>query len=224
MKRIYRKSYLLVISVFLALLLNSCQEASINPYVPGPPEKYPTIADFPNTVGSWWEYEVYDSLNSYFDYIHVEITSEIKNPNGQKATIWQYTTRGQLIQEDIVAIEGDTVKIYNYFMVIDSLTNFSVKNLIVFPLKVGSSWISSVVEMKNEIYYGDSTWVERKYKKSVPAGDFDGAYEIVSGTRGIYPPYESITFYPGVGILNKTYNYFKEGNNLYYNLVNYHIE
>jgi len=218
------KFILMLTSVMIAIGLSSCQEASINPYIPGPPEKHPTIADFPNSVGSWWEYEVVDSLNSLHENLRVDIVSEIQLPNGHKAALWEYSDGRQIVLQEYVSLEDDTVKIYNYFDGIDSNEYFTIKNLIVFPIKVGNSWIASTVEMNNEIFYGDSTWVSRKLNVSVPAGIFNGSYEIMTGYRGPIGPFEAIVFYPGVGLVRKEYNYFKGGNNIYYSLINYHIE
>ena len=80
------RSYLIILAFTLILiLLLSCQEATVNPWL-NPTNK---ISDFPNEIGNEWTYCNEDSVLSSKDTVIIRITGDTLLPNNHSAKIWQ---------------------------------------------------------------------------------------------------------------------------------------
>ncbi len=68
-------------------------------------------ADFPSTIGMWWQYRVSHTLDGAFDdTVTVSIIDTTRMRDGRKATIW-VEQQGASIDTSFVVNDHDTIKI-----------------------------------------------------------------------------------------------------------------
>lgn len=109
----------------------SCDDDSVRP-----PKITPslTVDKFPDTVGQWWQYQVYDSLNTTYDTVMVICEDTVTIHGGKNTIIWVYHHR--TYEESLyVNVSHDTVAFFN-----DTSAVWPIK-ILVFPLANGRFWI-----------------------------------------------------------------------------------
>jgi hypothetical protein len=148
-----------ILGVSLAVFLLSCHDDTVKPDIQ---------EDFPNSIGSSWEYFLYDSLTDRIDTVSVAITDTTTLPNDEQSTIWIYTYSDKT-DTTYVSISGDTVKLYYD---VNALWNY---RSYIFPLEVGNTWIGG---------NGDSTIVVTSSAISVTAGEFQNGFLIETNLAG----------------------------------------
>lgn len=167
--------------VILPLLLVSCDERT----------REPTEAaeqSFPNSVGSQWVYTVYDSITGSIDTAQVDIVRTVDIGNGVQAAVWKYTL-------------SDAVW-YRYMRTADrrvleyrDTNRASGNTLYLFPLEVGTKWVSNPS-------WSDTSIVVMRDTLSFPARVFENAVFV---KRGWNTPGSSgrtdTWFVPKVGIV-----------------------
>ena len=187
--------------IFCILFISACSRDTLKPNTTG--SDY-----FPNKVGDYWEYQVYDS-SSMRDHpeiprnytVKVTITGVTNLLDNMEASIWRceypYGTELQYVR-----IASDTVKVYDSIRV-KSITglNFPLLTFIV-PFKDKQSWKGSLLYVDNyNVTAKDS--VKNAYIK------FLSGYNIYHYYEG--PNMEDkdlITFVPNVGFTNIYYHHF----------------
>lgn len=145
------------LSVFV-MLSASCSKDTIKPNKEA--SEY-----FPNTIGDYWEYDVYDSLNNNNYTLKVEIIDSIKLSDHKYANIWkyQYPNKAEL---RYIRIESDSVKVYDSLALKSiSYINYPL-DLFILPFYLGENWKSKnfvidtfFVDSKSDILINANTYI-----------------------------------------------------------------
>jgi hypothetical protein len=154
--------------VFLAAILTLVIGSACNK---GTEPDYPKLAYFPNDVGNWWGYDVYDSLTQTQRFVTVSIHRDTILSSGKYATIWRYYDSDSIKIEKIVVTSGDSVKFY-LISAPDTL-----ESLFIIPFSVGRFW--GYPNPNSGLGYFQVI-VAAKMKLEVPLGRFDNSYIIAS--------------------------------------------
>lgn len=144
-------NFLLMLTIILltTFLLASCHKDTI---------KTDTQAEyFPNKVGDYWEYEVYDSSEArgipYSNYprnytVKINITGITKLVDGNDATVWEYEYPwGKEL--NYIRISGDTIKIY------DTVYSTTIRDLefpreiYILPFQNNQTWNGKLLRVDN---------------------------------------------------------------------------
>lgn len=154
--------------------------------------EYKQIDYFPNSVGYYWFYTVFDSVLNKSEPLRVSIVDN-RTINGVNSTVWllSYTNRADTF---FVSQSEDTI-MFN--------SNSSVKRIYVVPFSLNQIW--------NESYFSTSiSKVISIENVTVAAGSFNETYVIERNIRSFnYSLYEKIYFKPQIGIVKlytKEYN------------------
>jgi hypothetical protein len=120
------------------------------------------VTSFPRTIGTEWEYAIFDSVRNRRDTAVVRIIGQTTLPNGISAYIWERRfTSGN--DSQYVSILNGTVRVFESWEI---STPFSSTKY-VFPLFTGKRWRGT--------YAGDSSTVVAIEIVEVPAGSFVAA-------------------------------------------------
>lgn len=174
--------------------------------------------DFPNTLGSWWTYAVYDSLTQERDTVEVQVAEQTE------VMLWgelQPATRWRLkpaLDDSVwyVITTGDTVQVWGG----DGGSLLGRRFMYVFPLEVGSRW-------PPEGGCLDSTEVVARSEVPIPDSAGRTAYFLQSRGFCFNTAYkEERWFAPGVGLLSV--NWWEEwlpfvSRNQTWKLISFHI-
>jgi len=136
--------------LILVLLFTNCKKKE-----PNVPNQAGTEY-FPNTVGDYWEYDVYDSSRNIGYTVTVKITGIKTMVDGIPATVWQYKSQG-LMYENYIRINYDSIKVYDeiYSRTIDDM-NYPRK-LFITPFINGGTWVSNLFDYDFYSTISDST-------------------------------------------------------------------
>ncbi|MDR3651784.1 MAG: hypothetical protein P4L34_02290 [Paludibacter sp.] len=147
---------------------------------------------FPNSVGYYWFYNVFDSVLNKSEPLRVSIVDN-RTINGANSAVWllSYTNRTDTF---FVSQSKDTI-IFN--------SNSFIKRIYVVPFSLNQIW--------NESYFStNNSKVISIEDVTVPAGSFNDTYVIERNIRSFnYSLYEKIYFKPQIGIVKlytKEYN------------------
>lgn len=163
----------------------SCQRELHFPEVP----VVTVFDDFPNEVGNHWRYTI-NTQPGYSEFIDVDIIGTKVLPGGQSSNVWIYKFSAAT-DTNYVVEDSPFVKIYEY-----RLPVYYEKMRYKLPLQVGDNWIIP----QN---YQDSTKVLASRSVTVPAGTFDGSFEILKTRVPVVNSWvhDSIWFKPKVGVV-----------------------
>ncbi len=182
----------------LLLVLAACQNE-----VPLAPIKAVSVQDFPNAVGSTWEYYVIDNLQPVdpnkpeyiIDTVYVSIDRYATDPQtGSEAAVWAYLFNGDPLQqapERPVITEGNIVYMYWNWKNADKIG-------LVFPFDVRDSWHTG------GLLSGDKTTVIDTTSMRVAAGQFSKVYVLKNERRTTISTDSRIAtlwFVPDLGIV-----------------------
>lgn len=151
--------------------------------------------EFPNSIGTWWKYKVYDSIYNRLDTVTIKVIGNGKLDNGDDATIWASNSLLNGADTNYVTNKSDGIRIFNG----KEVTAQVIKRY-VFPLVVGNKWITQNIL--------DTNRVTEKKTINVLAGTFSEAYRINRNTReppGLYVIQEDEWFVPNVGMVYRNY-------------------
>jgi hypothetical protein len=144
------------------------------------------LSNFPDTVGDYWNYSVFDSLSFHIYNVNVSITQQVPQLVG---TTNEWVTAGGPF--------GDTSYAYTSSDEIDFYNNNDFtypSSTFIFPLEPGLGWGTSI----------DTSYVLGIETVSVPAGNFDNAYHIVRNAYSFnYILNVDYWIVPNVGIVKK---------------------
>ena len=200
---------LLLFSFFALLIISHSCSCNKDPVV------QPVYnSEFPNSIGTWWKYKVFDSLTYILDTITIKVVGITKLSDGRDANIWQINSLYNQPDTNYVYSGSDGIKIYP-----NILPTAPITKQYVFPLLVGGYWRGQNVKDTNRVVSLET--------KNVIAGSFTNSYAI---TRGYYafPQYAIISkeyFGLNIGMLSWSI-YLRNGgyiSNQYWELVNYHL-
>ena len=105
-----------------------------------PIEQELNINNFPSGIGSYWVYEVTDSVKNIFDILRVSVPGEITLDDNKKLKIWEYKYSTH-VESLYVSIDADTLLFY---VKVNSV--YLEKTKILFPLTIGKTWDTEVGE------------------------------------------------------------------------------
>jgi len=177
---------------------------------------------FPDQVGDNWTYRL-SGMND--GTIEVIIVGGGKLPNGDSASLWQYTyhyTNQTSIDTVWVSITGNDVSIFdNPRYTVPGTMPFEKMHYNL-PLIVGNSWHTNGM-------YGDTTKVLNKVNVNVPGGTFNDVFQL-SKVRGYIVntwAKDTIYFKEQIGLVKFSQNEFDLGpvmGNGVWELESYHIQ
>lgn len=179
------KKLFIPILLFIGILLmsSSCKKTPLIQY----------NKEFPNTIGTWWKYKVFDSVTSTLDTVTIKIVGNSKLDNGTPVRIWQINSLTSLkpVDTNYIYSGSDGIKFYY------NKTSQSFFKAYNFPLEVGKYWIGTQIN--------DTSKVIGKANITVGAGTFNDNYIIERRVR--YIPngslYEKEYFLPSVGLITR---------------------
>lgn len=178
--------------------LTSCHKDTIKPNTKA--SEY-----FPNKVGDYWEYDVYDSSQArgfpYSNYprnytVKINISGIKKLVDGNDATVWEYEYPwGKEL--NYIRISGDTIKIYDtvYSATIRDLE--FPRELYIFPYKNNQTWNGKLLQVDNYSVSTVSTL-------STNSDTFTDCFLIFHHYEGPNIEYnDKYWFKPNIGLLKK---------------------
>lgn len=175
----------ILLIIYLLSTSSSCKKTLIIQY----------NKEFPNSIGTWWKYKVYDSIYNRLDTVTIRVIANGKLDNGSDATIWAINSLLNGTDTNYVTNKSDGIRIYPNKLI----TAYPNKRYL-FPLTVGSYWVTQNIL--------DTNRVTEKGNINVIAGSFPEAYRIKRDTReppGLYVIQEDEWFVPNIGMVYRNY-------------------
>ena len=177
---------------------------------------------FPDQVGDNWTYRL-SGINE--GTIQVVIAGRGKLPNGDSASLWQYTynfTNLTSIDTVWVSISGNDVRIFDNPCSTCTETMPYERMRYVLPLVAGNSWHTNVT-------YGDTTRVLKQLTVNVPSGTFNDVFQLSKVRGHIVNTWTNDTIYfkEQIGLVKFSQNEFDLGpvmGNGIWELESYHIQ
>lgn len=206
------KHFKFILMFFLVAIISSCKND-----IQTKQTQY-----FPNQVGDNWTYRL---SGSSVGTIHVEIIGQGILPNGDEASLWQYTyniTNQTFIDTTWVSVIDNNVRIYNSPCLTCTETMPIERMNYILPLNTGNSWHTNAT-------YGDTTKVLKQLNIIVPSGKFNDVFQL-SKVRGyVTNSWTKDTIYmkEKIGIVEFSQNEFNLGpviGNGNWELVNYYVQ
>ncbi len=203
-----RKLLIPVLFAFAILLQsNSCKKNNTTPV-------YNT--EFPNNIGTWWKYKVFDSATYLLDTVTINVIANTKLNDGTDVSIWAIKSLINGNDTNYVSNKSDGIRIYHFKF---DLNNSPFKKY-EFPLNVGKYWITR--------YTIDTNRITLQGSISVIAGTFNG-YRInrdVNIPPGLNRIREEEWFVQNIGMVSRHYNELSggSGENKKWELVSYFIK
>jgi hypothetical protein len=227
--------YIILILSLVIIVITGCQEASISPTLADGRGKSSsnTNVDFPNTVGSYWIYELKGINKYYTDTVEIRITGTTKLGYYDSVSVWSYFYRSQnynsmVFYKIIPGKDGhDTVKGFpdNYLSALPSDSTLFNENVLIYPLTDGKKWNCYTFLHESNYKFEDSARVSYIPQVTVPAGTFDGIYQIQKTILN-YPPviYQTMDYCPNVGFIKIVEYNSQQEVDFIWQLIEYHIE
>ncbi len=209
----------------LCLLLNSCQQSTS----PNPNTQWYTQS-FPSSVGSTWQYIIYDTTfapggkfqSARTESLLVVVIQVDSISQTERLARWVYAY-SDTADTATVTLTPTTVSITHAFNVFDSYSKLSKQNAeYVFPLIVGKGWGSTYSNG------GDTSTVVGVTYVTVPSGTFGDASHILSLNYTIGPvSYFDVDswFVPNIGFVQfqESEAYDANSEKVYVELVSYEL-
>ena len=108
--------------------------------VNSPNETSLALNNFPTKSGTYWIYEVTDTVNNINDILRVSILGNTTLSNDKAVTIWEYRY-SNTVDTLFVAIDNDTISFYQ-----GTRSLFFERLKIVFPIEESKSWDTDIGE------------------------------------------------------------------------------
>lgn len=170
------------LAILLTLTLATCGERRFaNSDEDEPAEAPELVVPFPNQVGTYWVYEVVDSVHKMTDTITISIVDTVTMPGVEGvASVWTCQPTPHYVgappsiyyviadPETGTGSQIDTVRTYFWSEVVQPW----LISIFPLPLDPGDNWISDLR------YMYDSTYVEELIDVSVPAGEFSDVFRL----------------------------------------------
>lgn len=153
--------------------------------------------EFPNTVGTFWKYKVYDSVFNNLDTVLIQVIGNTMLQNGDNAAIWSLHSLYYGNDTNYVTNKSDGINIYY-----NRYATSSIKERYVFPLALGKSWTGQLIQ--------DTIKVSEQGTVSVIAGIFSNAFKLNQDFRtypGLNITKQEEWFVPNIGMVSRQYRY-----------------
>ena len=166
---------------------------------------------FPNTVGDYWEYEVYDSsqVREHPSYprrysVKVIITGTTKLVDGKDATVWQYEYPwGSVI--NYIRIVGDTIKEFDTVYSRDIRGLDFPRKIFIQPFNVNKRWDGKLLAI-------DSSRVINQRNVIIGSQSFSDCFDIYHHYVGPNMDFnDQYWFKPNLGMVQIFYNHYNLG-------------
>ena len=180
--------------LFILAIFFSCSKETVKPNVLA--SEY-----FPNSVGNYWEYDVYDSTSSKRYNVTVNITGTQKLADSQIAYVYKYQYPWAS-DTNYVRVDHDTVKVYDKFRT-ESINGlrFPLKIFLI-PFQDGQRWDGKLLAI-------DSSHVTNKSTITVPLETFKNGFSIYHHYIGPNIEYnDTYNFIPNVGMVKIYYYHY----------------
>lgn len=156
---------------------------------------------FPNKIGNYWEYTVYDSsLQKQYD-VTVKIAGTKKLVDGIDANIWQYQYPDKT-DTSYVRLDGDTIKMYDKARVETTQGLKFPLNTYVLPFKDGQRWDGKLLAV-------DSSHVTTLDLITISSETFKNGFNIYHYYLGPNIEYkDNYGFIPKIGMVKMYLNHY----------------
>ena len=121
--------------------------------------------EFPNNIGTFWKYKVYDSISNQIDTVIITVQNKTILNNGLEATVWLIESLVNLNDTNYVTNNSDGIKIYK-----NKIVSAPYIKKYEFPLKVNKKWVN--------INLLDTSKVILSINTNIIAGNFIETYLI----------------------------------------------
>ncbi len=159
---------------------------------------------FPNKVGNYWEYEVYDSTSVKKYVVSISISSKQKLIDNGDAFLWEYRYPWGN-DTNYFRIVGDTVKVYDKFRI-------ETINGLQFPLKIFIIPFQEEQRWNGKLLGIDSSHVTLQSSITTSFGTFTNGFNIYHHYQGPNIDYnENYYFIPKVGMVKIFYSHYDLG-------------
>ena len=209
-----------ILCINLIILFSNCSK-SVNPTNNVSSNSY-----FPNKIGNYWVYDVYDSSThrNYPTYpkdyeVKISIIGTKMMSDGKEATMWQYEYPWET-DTNFVRIVGDTVKSFDkYFSSIEPRAFDFPREMYILPLQNQTGW-------KGKLLWVDTFSVKNDYNISTGYLNFDTCFNIYHyyyGSQDLRYN-DNYWFKPYIGFITFYYQHFLAPKETYlWNLKKYYL-
>jgi hypothetical protein len=171
--------------------------------------------EFPNSIGTFWRYRIYDNLSGDLDTVLITIIGNTKLDNGEPVNIWEIKSLINHTVYNYVSSKSDGIRIYK-----NTLATAIPFKKYVFPLEVSGYWVT-----KNPL---DTNRVTEKKDTLILGRLYQNCYKISRNTFIPYGQYirETEFFLPNVGMVYRNYDEISSGpvESKVWELINYSIK
>lgn len=153
---------------------------------------------FPNDVGNWWQYQVFDSLSQSSSFVTISIHSDTIMSSGDSAAVWKYASSTDTTTKYVV-VSSNSVRFYT------GIALETLESYYVIPLIVGDSW---GLPVEGTSAY-DTLMVVNQTAIELPVGRFESTFVIESErmTPCLHcSQYSTFWFTPKIGFVQFDYN------------------
>lgn len=193
MKKANRFNIKLSLLLFLIMLFSCHKDTIVN--------NQKASEYFPNKIGNYWQYTVYDSsLQKQYD-VTVSITATKKLVDGIDAYIWQYQYPDKT-DTNYVRLDADTIKLYDKFR-IETFRGLQFPiNTYVLPFKNEQRWDGKLLAV-------DSSYVTSLASISTVSETFINGFNIYHYYLGPNIEYvDNYGFISNIGIVKMYLNHY----------------
>jgi hypothetical protein len=163
---------------------------------------------FPNKIGDTWEYQVFDSSDSWQPSnvpqtytVKVSITGTQQLLDGQTAAVWTYESpNGKRFR--YVTISGDSVKVYDSLRIGDLHSLLFPDEIFIIPLKDDQAWTGKLLNL-------DFYEVASANEVTNDFGNFGPGFIVSRRYAGPNIQHNDLMiFVPQIGLVNANYIHF----------------
>ena len=187
---------LLIPILFFSYFLCTSSSCKKNPSMPA---AYNT--EFPNNIGTWWKYKIYDLIYLTTDTTIITVVGNTKLDNGTDVTIWRRNSLLNGTDSLFVDNKPEGIKIYSNKLA----SAYPIKRYVL-PFSVGNYWTTqNVLDTNRVTLKGDTT---------VLAGMFINAFKLIRDSRippGLNVIKENEWFAPNIGTVFREYQAYGSG-------------
>ncbi len=172
-------------------------------------------AEFPNNVGTFWKYRVYDYSSNNLDTVTITVIGNTNLDNGDAVNIWENKSLFNPVTYNYVSNKSDGIRIYK-----NKLTSALPIKKYVFPLQVSNIWLT-----QNSL---DTNRVIAKKDTTILGNLYNNCFKINRNTFIPYGQYikETEFFLPDIGMIYRNYDEINSGpvESMVWELISYSIK
>ncbi len=223
------KTIILILVAGIAILIQSCSEGSVNPWLPGGNgNNIKTGQYFPHSLNSKWSYIVSLKNGKFLDSIYVSIIDTLSDSINGAISVWEYKyyLSPDQPQQEMINIKHDSVFSFSDMILIRNKKPIAQELSYIMPLQLNKKWeCVSITDSIMGFFYKDSAFVEKIYTTTdIPAGNFRNAFLIHrKSINDLMNDDRYYTFVPYVGMVKLEYFDYSYNDTIIIKLANYSI-